>query len=332
MESKTVDRQKLTAYLLGALPETEQEAIAEQYFTNDELFEMLLEVESDLIRQYVRGDLPAEDRPRLESYLQVLPDGREKVAFAQISAQISPEDRAAAEAMLFEAPAADQRSAQTTGLRQPLVAIVAWLAQPVPALVMVTGLLVLGGVIWMFLYNRMSQEKEQLLAQMRQRNAQQTQSLREAERKLAEEQTRGAQLQRELEREKLLRKTQPTVQSPALSLPMISWLLSSTAIRDPGQPSETVRLDPNAKTVALVIPAKGRRKYTGYEVQLRTEDGGRILWKDSQPDTPPLRSGQNIVFYRPAKEFDEASYKLTLTLISDQETQTRDYYFTVTSG
>jgi len=323
MEQKIADREKLTAYLLGKLSGEEQDALAEQYFIDDELFDRLLEVKADLIDQYVRGQLPAADRPQLESYLDKLPDGWREVSVARALIEVIDEENAIEKPVAIQTVAASLAT-EPSGWRQTFAA---WLAQPVPAFVMVTGLIVLGGaLIWLI---QLSHDKEQLLAQTQQREARQERSLREVERKLAEEQTSNAQLRQELERERRLREPQAPVQSPAVSSPMISWLLSSTAIRDPGQPSETVRLDPKAKTVALIIPVRGKQKYTGYEVELKTEDGKRILWKDSLPNTPPIRSGQNIVFYRPAREFAEASYKLTLTLISDQETRTRDYYFTV---
>lgn len=329
MKTKTIDRQKLTAYLLGTLPEAEQEQIAEQYFINDELFEQLLEVENDLIRQYARGRLRPKDRLRFESYLKILPEGRREVAFTRALSQIIPEERADTGTPLSEEPApavvVEQYPARTAGLWQTLTG---WLAQPAPAWVTAVGLIALGGVIWLFIYNRqLSNSNERLLAQMRERDARQTQSLVEVERKFTEEQTRNAQLRQELER--LHRKTQAPVQAPAFPSPRITWLLSSLKVRGSDQSSEALRLDRKAKTVALIIPDEGKRKYAGYKVELRTEDGRRILWKDNQPYTPPMRREKDIVFYRPASEFVAASYKLTLTLINSQETTTRDYYFTV---
>ncbi len=325
MERETIDREKLTAYLLGKLSAEEQDALAEQYFIDDELYDQLLEVKADLIDQYARGQLPAADRLRLESYLDKLPDGWQEVAVARALVKVIDQEGAVEKPAPVRAAAASL-APEPVGWRQTLVA---WLAHPVPALAMAAGLIALGGAtIWLI---QSSSDHEQLLAQMRERDAQQEQSLREAERKLAEEQNSNTQLRQELEREKQLRETRPPAQSPVVSLPMISWLLSPTLVRDPSQPVETVRLDPRAKTVKLIIPDRGKQKYTGYEVELKTEDGRQILWKDNQPNTPPARSGQNIIFYRPASEFtDPNSYKLTLTLISDQETKIRDYYFTVT--
>jgi anti-sigma factor RsiW len=328
MEQKTIDREKLTAYLLGKLSAEEQDAVAEQYFIDDELYDQLLEVKADLIDQYARGQLPAADRRQFESYLDKLPGGWREVAVARALVKVIDRESPAGKPATAQTAAASL-APEPAGWRQTFAG---WLAQPVPALVMATGLIVLGGaLIWLILrYQQLSHDREQMLAQMQQRDAQQTQSLRETERKLAEEQTSNAQLRQELESERQLRETTPSVQSPAVSRPMISWLLSATVVRDPSQPSETVRLDPKAKTVKLTIPMRGKQTYTGYEVELKTEDGKQILWKDNQPNTPPMRSGQNIVFYRPASEFaDPNSYKLTLTLISKEETKTRDYYFTV---
>jgi hypothetical protein len=327
MERKTIDREKLTAYLLGKLSGEEQDAIAEQYFIDDESFDRLLEVKADLMDQYARGQLPAGDHARLESYLDTLPDGWHEVAVARALTKVIDEEEAVEKPETIQSAVVPQAS-EPVGLRQRLAAL---LAQPVPALVMASGLIALGGaLVWMSQRNgQLSHDKEQLLAQMRERDTLHEQSLRGEQRKLTEEQSRAAQLQQELEREKQLREAQPPVQSPAISLPMIRWSLSSMLVRDPGQPAETVRLDPKAKTIALIIPVRGQQEYTGYEVELKTEDGKHILWKDSQPNSPPIRSGQNIIFHRPAREFVETSYKLTLTLFSAGESRTRDYYFTV---
>jgi hypothetical protein len=327
MERKAIDREKLTVYLLGKLPEEEHDAIAEQYFIDDELFDRLLEVKSDLIDRYVRGQLPAEDRPRLESYLNKQPDGWHEVAVARALTSIIDEEEAV-EKPEATRPAVATQASEAVGWRQWLAA---WLAQPSTAWAVAILLITVGGLLaWLIPHNRrLSHSNQQLLAQMRERDALHEQSSREAEGRLTETQAEAAQLRQELERERQLRESLPPIPSPAVALPLISWPLSFTGLRAPGQPSETVRLDPKAKTIALTIPTRGGQKYTGYEVELKTEDGRHILWKDNQPYTPPIQRGQNIVFHRPAKDFTEASYKLTLTLISAREAKTRDYYFTV---
>ncbi|MGH9837538.1 MAG: hypothetical protein ACREEM_02005 [Blastocatellia bacterium] len=329
MEQKTVDREKLTAYLLGRLPVEEQDALAEQYFTDDELFDRLLEVKADLMDQYARGQLPAADRPQLESYLDKQPDGWRELAVARaLTKVIDAEDTAGKPETIR--PVAVSPAPEPVGWRQMLVD---WVARPVPALAMATGLIVLGSLLtWLILRNwQLNHDKEQLLAQMQQRDARQEQTQRETERKLAEVEARATQSEMELqEREKQLREVQASFQSPAVASPMIPWLMSSASLRGPGQPPDTVRLDPKAKTIALTIPVRGNQRYTGYEVELKTEDGNKqILWKDSQPYTPPIRRGENVIFHRPAKEFAQTSYKLTLTLISAGQPKTRDYYFTV---
>lgn len=53
----TYDNNKITAYLLGALPETEAEIFDELSFTNDDFVNELSATEKDLIDAYVRNEL-----------------------------------------------------------------------------------------------------------------------------------------------------------------------------------------------------------------------------------------------------------------------------------
>lgn len=83
----TADSSKVRAYLLGALPEPERSALEEQYFADDQLFELVNEMEDELIRDYVAGSLGATDRTQFERHLSVTPALREKVEEAKILAE-----------------------------------------------------------------------------------------------------------------------------------------------------------------------------------------------------------------------------------------------------
>ena len=73
----------MTRYLLGDLPETEQTALEQEYFTDPEKFEEVWAAENDLVDRYVRGRLSRAERKLFErNYLQS-PKHRERVAIAR---------------------------------------------------------------------------------------------------------------------------------------------------------------------------------------------------------------------------------------------------------
>jgi anti-sigma factor RsiW len=73
----------ITAYLLGELSDAEEEAIEVRYFTDDALFEQLLDIEDDLIDRYARGQITDSERRRLERHFMKSPARRQRVRFAE---------------------------------------------------------------------------------------------------------------------------------------------------------------------------------------------------------------------------------------------------------
>jgi len=70
---------RLIRYLLGeALPEAEQSALEERYFTDDLYFDKLIAAEDDLIDRHVRGTLPERDRAGFETAFLASVRRREK--------------------------------------------------------------------------------------------------------------------------------------------------------------------------------------------------------------------------------------------------------------
>ncbi len=81
-------------YILGDLSEAERERVEEEYFVNNETWQKLGAVESDLIDSYVRGELLLDQREQFEKYFLASPKKRERVEFAR--ALLNPAAREAA--------------------------------------------------------------------------------------------------------------------------------------------------------------------------------------------------------------------------------------------
>jgi anti-sigma factor RsiW len=70
-------------YLLGDLPEEQANALETQYFADDEFFERLGAGETDLLDEYVRGELTASEREAFEQRLNASASLRARLASAR---------------------------------------------------------------------------------------------------------------------------------------------------------------------------------------------------------------------------------------------------------
>ena len=74
---------KFEGYLLGELPEAEQEALEENLFVDDELFEALQAAEMALVDRYVRNAMSGSERRKMDAKYIVTPERRAKIAEAK---------------------------------------------------------------------------------------------------------------------------------------------------------------------------------------------------------------------------------------------------------
>jgi len=133
-----VNRDDLNAYLLHQLPESEREALEDQWMEDSALFQQLCDAEAELLDAYARGTLPAADRERVAKYLLNSPWQQRKLRFARTLADefpvaAQPSTRwlwiAAAAAILLLAGSVGWLVRQNAGLRREL-AVVAQTPQP----------------------------------------------------------------------------------------------------------------------------------------------------------------------------------------------------------
>ena len=73
---------RMFRYWLGTLESPEQEQLEDDYFSNDEKYELLLTAEDDLIDAYVRRELSASERQLFEKHYLKIPRRRWKVQLA----------------------------------------------------------------------------------------------------------------------------------------------------------------------------------------------------------------------------------------------------------
>lgn len=80
--SEEVNDEGLRKYLLGELPESEQQALEERLMTETELFALIPVIEDELIDDYLGGLLSSDERGRFESFFVSTPERRRKLSFA----------------------------------------------------------------------------------------------------------------------------------------------------------------------------------------------------------------------------------------------------------
>ena len=89
MAGKTQEGAHRTRYLLGEASDPERERIEAEFFADDDAFQEMLVAEDDLIDDYARGELSADEREQFERRFLTSSEGRERVHFARSFAAAS---------------------------------------------------------------------------------------------------------------------------------------------------------------------------------------------------------------------------------------------------
>lgn len=113
MSRETRQTESLTRYLLGDMPEEERARLEDDFLGDDTLFERVADAERDLVDDYVGGRLAARDRDRFEQHYLQLPGSRERLQTARLIARERDTRAAAAAARSAAAATAPATPAET---------------------------------------------------------------------------------------------------------------------------------------------------------------------------------------------------------------------------
>lgn len=279
----------MSRYLLGQLSETEEAALEQAFFADDEMFERMWEVENDLVDRYVRGRLATDEREQFERHYLASPQHRRRVATAR-NLLDAADQSASAPGTLEARPSFLQR------LTERMRFSPAW------QFAMAAGMILLmAGGGWLLLERARLQNT---IAAMQAENK--AQKIREQE--LANQITAGTsqrdQLSVELER---LRK-QPTEpgQSPQPQpvLRIFSFALSPIGVR--GSAGQILALPPDADQVQLQLTAPSG-DWQSFQAGIRTAERKPVWSRQLKP-----RAGKVMVRV-PAAKLPFNDYILTLS-------------------
>jgi anti-sigma factor RsiW len=313
MGLQTNDRRLMRDYLLGRLDEPGRER-AEAYFDDPDLYDELIEAENDLLDQYARGDLTEDEREAFERYLDHLPDGDRKLAFARAFVETAARESEEAESILAAESALARRS-----WFQSWLALMQMPAMRIQFGVAVALIVLLAGSTLLLLA-----ERERTRRESEARTSEQEALRRKVEfleRQVASEASRSADLQTDLDQaeqrgadqmQEIARlRSQP---SPVASLvfPVLSLLKGGA----PPSKTPVLAVNPKTQIVSFTVPLDGDEEYSRYGAVLQTREGERIWEQQSRP----LRSAAKSVLFRlPAASLNSADYTLTVILTSRKD-------------
>ena len=300
----TNQEQTIHRYLLGEMPETERVALEEQYFSDQRLFERIVQAEKDLVDKYARGLLSSATRDRFEQHYLAHPQRRERARFAEALAVKLGEEKAIGAAA---------SSTPTEGWWNRLVPShgprVAWAFSVVLLLISIVA------ALWFFIETRRLRQE---LARTESLRSMREQRERELEQEVAKEQQQAQTLSEELNRlrgEQASRTPSPareTKDAPTFATLILT--IGGTRGSETGPPMVLV-IPAGAEQVRLQLNLR-EDNYFSYQVVLQSA-GGETIFTSRQLSARKIRSGgANITLFVPAQRLTAGDYILTLRGIS----------------
>jgi hypothetical protein len=278
-------------YLLGELSESEQSALEEKYFADPQVFNQVLETESELVDGYVRGRLANEVRERFEQSYMAHPARSERAKFAAaLTTRLDQTKEPVTSREQLTLPSWWQRLLASLRQRPTLRFSMA----------LATLLVVLGGV-WLFVESRRRQQNE--LAQ--------TQAAREAQ----EQRERARLAQPAPDEAKHAQRSPQQIPQPTPTLDSaprsVSLALIVGGMRGGDNTKIPTLVIPPGTTQARLLLNLKENNYPSYRASLQTIGGVEIF---SQKGVKPGRAktGASFVFTLPAGKLSSGDYVLTL--------------------
>lgn len=285
-------------YLLGELSEQEQSALEERYFRDPLVFNQVLQVESELVDAYSRGQLSAEIRARFENSYLKHPARRKRVEFAKaLTTRIDEHEESKNRVAQRSHISWWQSLLATLGGERPKLRL---------AMAAVAALVVLSGA-WIVVNNLRQQRPAPL----------------QAERKDEERQPSVQTPQQTPKQEEHTAQVPPPTSQP-LPSPVIkptpsivSLALTVGGVRGAGSGATKTLFIPSETTQAQILLNLKDDNYPHYRASLQKIGGAEIF---TQTNIRPRRTkdGARFVFTIPARQLTSGDYSLTLSGITPE--------------
>jgi hypothetical protein len=334
MEQPAINEHFVRKYLLGELPEEERERLEVRLLTDDSFYEALTaledEVEDELIDQYLDGELTEPERENFERILRNSPERADKLKLIEdLKARVAVPAAAHQDAPASEIVKTGTRSPQRSWMpafaffQRPLVGFSC-------AVALLLTLLGSGGLLMKT--NRLEAElrqaqareqpspdtelnlKEQL-EQLRTRNEELTNSLRQAE----DQRTGLAQELASLKSREVQPAAPPDKTHPTSPRSLVASVILSPAVRGGvgDEKFSPLRLSPGTTQARLVLNVVGvdPRDYKSFRAVVKKSGGGEVWSSDGVKLRTRGNKGRAILTL-PAESLTEGQYVVELDAVT----------------
>jgi hypothetical protein len=281
----------IVQYLLGQLPEEQCVRIEDEAFQNEQHLQTILDVESDLIDEYVRGEFSQRERSLFENHFLASPERRRKVEFARALAKVTAVEPA-------------PQVVWTPAKVNPLLAFFRRLG-PVPALsfaVMVVLLIAGAWLAWTSI--RLRAERDHLQTQRRQLEEQLGQE-RERNQVLAE------QLRQEKPQELPPNVPAPTPERESTPSPLTLAMTLLPGISRSSGSVPTLQVTPEVSAVRTGVVIDPQEAYQRFRVEVRAPNGA-VVWSRSNLQARRSNGGRTIGLNLPAAVLKSGRHELVV--------------------
>lgn len=310
--------EKLINYLLGELPEEEEQQLEEHYLWDEEQREQLNIAEDELIYAYARGELSAERRASFEKHF-LISDRRQqrlRMARAMISHCAMPQPA------VVPATVVTKESA----LWQWLTSLISWRQYSFGQFAMAAMIIILMAASSWLMWELSQQRSRYQQLQAETAGPRDNSVLAQ---QAAQQRARADELARQLEIEKAERKQiaeQLAALERAPAIPdrpntgtagtMLSFTLTSVFVRGG---AKNLTIPNNAETVEFRLALDEGQAYQNYQAQLLAE-GTKELWQQ-RLKINQQRDEQYLIMRVPARLLAENDYLIKLSGITEQNQQ-----------
>jgi len=285
----------IRAYLLGNLPQGEQEKLEEQLMSQDDTFTQLLLHEDELIDEYLLGGLSAQEREAFERHFLSAPERRQKLGFARALTKY------------VEASSRTRNQVTQPSFAKALMALLRLQQRAVQyslatiAFVLTVGISLSIPKVW-----RLQSE----VGQIRDHQATSQIAVNSLTQQLSEAQKRSQDLMEQLGQQQqsraALEEQMASLQWPAI----LSFPLTPGLVRDLGATRKLV-VPPAAKLVELSLSVDGE-SYDNYRAVLQGASGEEVLSLNRLNLT--RKDGNSVVVMTtPASLLDPGDYIVRLS-------------------
>ena len=321
----TANETLIRSFLLGELPEEQRESLEARLFNEDDFYAEVLAVQEELADDYVRGDLTAKERSQLQDYFARSPRRQKRLEFATALAQA------------LEQPTVIQPiSANSTSWFESFSALFrpGWAYAATAAAL---ALFVIAG--WLVIQNRrLSSGIEQARGErdsVQQRSTVDQQAAerraKELEEQIAGLKAEGGQLKADIDQKE---KELANLRRPGASSNSTAETALSTFILTPGltrgnDEPEKLIIPTSAKALRVQLDLEREESYRGFVAEIRTARGNLVLSR-SGLTMHRTNYGQAVSIVVPANVLSNGEYEVTLKGVSARDFQVVGYYYFIT--